>query len=43
LLHLLFGFLLGCSVAAAAISVMGEWAWSLPTALTALVVALESF
>jgi uncharacterized membrane protein YoaK (UPF0700 family) len=38
-LHLLFGFLLGCMIAAAAISVMGEWAWSLPTALAALVVA----
>jgi len=38
-LHLLFGFLLGCVIAAAAISVMGEWAWSLPVALAALVVA----
>jgi uncharacterized membrane protein YoaK (UPF0700 family) len=34
-LHLLFGFLLGCIVAALAISLMGEWAWSLPAALAA--------
>jgi hypothetical protein len=38
-LHLLFGFLLGCIIAAMAISTMGEWAWSLPAALAALVVA----
>jgi uncharacterized membrane protein YoaK (UPF0700 family) len=37
-LFLLFGFLLGCIIAAMAISTMGEWAWSLPTALAALVV-----
>ena len=42
-LHLLFGFLLGCAIAAAAISLMGEWTWSLPTALAALVVAVGSF
>jgi uncharacterized membrane protein YoaK (UPF0700 family) len=41
--HLLFGFLLGCMIAAAAISVMGEWAWSLPTALAALLVVVENF
>jgi uncharacterized membrane protein YoaK (UPF0700 family) len=40
-LCLLVGFLLGCMIAAVAISVMGEWAWSLPTALAALVVAME--
>jgi uncharacterized membrane protein YoaK (UPF0700 family) len=40
-LRLLFGFLLGCAIAAAAISTMGEWTWSLPTALAALVVAIE--
>src|SRR6516164_9626119 len=34
-LYLLFGFLLGCIVAAMAITTMGEWAWSLPTALAA--------
>jgi uncharacterized membrane protein YoaK (UPF0700 family) len=32
-LYLLVGFLLGCTVAALAISTMGEWAWSLPAAL----------
>lgn len=37
-LYLLFGFLLGCVVAAMAISTMGEWAWSLPVALAAIVV-----
>jgi uncharacterized membrane protein YoaK (UPF0700 family) len=37
-LYLLFGFLLGCVVAAMAISTMGEWAWSLPTALAAVAV-----
>jgi uncharacterized membrane protein YccC len=37
-LYLLFGFLLGCVVAATAISTMGEWAWSLPVALAAAAV-----
>ena len=37
-LYLLFGFLLGCIVAAMAISTMGEWAWSLPAALAAAAV-----
>ena len=37
-LYLLFGFLLGCVVAAMAISTMGEWAWSLPVALSAATV-----
>jgi len=32
-LYLLLGFLLGCVVAALAISKMGEWAWALPAAL----------
>ncbi|WP_024516527.1 DUF1275 family protein [Bradyrhizobium sp. Tv2a-2] len=32
-LHLLFGFLLGCMIAAMAISTMGDWAWSLPAVL----------
>jgi uncharacterized membrane protein YoaK (UPF0700 family) len=36
-LYLLFGFLLGCIVAALAISTMGEWAWSLPAVLAAAV------
>jgi uncharacterized membrane protein YoaK (UPF0700 family) len=37
-LYLLFGFLLGCVVAAMAISTMGEWAWALPVALAAVAV-----
>jgi hypothetical protein len=32
----LFGFLLGCVVAAAAASLAGDWAWSLPAALAAV-------
>jgi uncharacterized membrane protein YoaK (UPF0700 family) len=39
-LHLLFGFLLGCAMAAAAVSVMGEWAWSFPAALALAVLRL---
>jgi uncharacterized membrane protein YoaK (UPF0700 family) len=39
-LYLLFGFLVGCIVAAAAISLMADWAWSLPVALAAVAVAL---
>jgi uncharacterized membrane protein YccC len=41
-LYLLFGFLLGCVVAAAAISVLGDWAWSFPVALAAIAVALAT-
>src|SRR5215470_71651 len=33
-LHLLVGFLLGCVVAAYAVSVLGDWAWALPVALS---------
>ena len=33
-LHLLLGFLLGCIVAAYAVSVLGDWAWLLPVALS---------
>jgi uncharacterized membrane protein YoaK (UPF0700 family) len=32
-LHLLFGFLVGCLVATAAVSFLGDWAWSFPVAL----------
>jgi uncharacterized membrane protein YoaK (UPF0700 family) len=32
-LYLLGGFLLGCIVAAAAVSALGDWAWTLPVAL----------
>jgi len=41
-LQLLGGFLLGCGVAAAAISWLGDWAWSLPAALSGIAVALPS-
>jgi uncharacterized membrane protein YoaK (UPF0700 family) len=40
-LHLLFGFLLGCVVGAAAISLLGEWAWSLPAALAAVAITVR--
>jgi len=33
-LHLLFGFLLGCVAAGYAVSVLGDWAWVLPVALS---------
>ena len=41
--YLLIGFLLGCVVAAATISVLGDWAWSLPVALAALTIGLATF
>ncbi len=40
-LHLLINFFAGCVAAAAAVSVLGDWAWSLPTALAALAIALQ--
>lgn len=40
-LLLLFGFLAGCVVAATAISLLGDWAWSLPVALAAVAVGLR--
>ena len=39
-LHLLIGFLVGCVVAVAAISVLGDWAWSIPTMLAAFAIAV---
>lgn len=39
-LRLLIGFLVGCIVAAAAISVLGDWSWSLPVVLAALAIAI---
>jgi uncharacterized membrane protein YoaK (UPF0700 family) len=33
-LYLLLGFLLGCIVAAPAVSALGDWAWSLPAVLS---------
>ena len=38
-LYLLFGFLAGCVVAAAAISALGDWAWACPVVLAAVAVA----
>jgi hypothetical protein len=35
-LHLLVGFLLGCVVATYAVSVLEDWAWALPVALSGL-------
>jgi uncharacterized membrane protein YoaK (UPF0700 family) len=40
-LYLLIGFLVGCIVAAAAISVLGDWAWSIPTVLAAVAIAVR--
>jgi uncharacterized membrane protein YoaK (UPF0700 family) len=40
-LLLLFGFLVGCVVAAAAISLLGDWAWSFPATLAAVATALR--
>jgi uncharacterized membrane protein YoaK (UPF0700 family) len=40
-LYLLIGFLLGCVVAAAAISTLGDWAWSIPTALAAVAIVVR--
>jgi uncharacterized membrane protein YoaK (UPF0700 family) len=40
-LYLLVGFLMGCVVAAAAISMLGDWAWSIPTALAAVAIAVR--
>lgn len=39
-LHLLIGFFVGCVVAAAALSPLGEWAWLFPAALAGVTVAL---
>jgi uncharacterized membrane protein YoaK (UPF0700 family) len=40
-LHLLLGFLLGCVVGAAAVSLLGDWAWSLPAALAAVAITVR--
>lgn len=40
-LHPLIGFLLGCVVAACAVSVMEDWAWSLPVVLAAAAIAIR--
>ncbi len=40
-LRLLIGFLVGCIVAAAAVSMLGDWAWSIPTVLAAFAIAVR--
>jgi uncharacterized membrane protein YoaK (UPF0700 family) len=40
-LRLLIGFLVGCIVAAAAIPILGDWTWSIPTVLAALAIAVR--
>jgi uncharacterized membrane protein YoaK (UPF0700 family) len=40
-LHLLFGFIGGCIVAAAAVSLLGDWAWSFPVVLGGVAVWLR--
>src|SRR5882724_941834 len=40
-LRLLFGFLLGCVVAACAVALLGDWAWSFPVALAAVAIAMR--
>jgi uncharacterized membrane protein YoaK (UPF0700 family) len=40
-LRLLIGFLAGCMVAAAALCVLGDWAWSLPVILAALAIVIR--
>jgi len=40
-LHLLLGFLFGCVVAALAVSLLGDWAWSVPAALAAAAITVR--
>jgi uncharacterized membrane protein YoaK (UPF0700 family) len=40
-LLLLIGFLFGCIIAAAAVSMLGDWAWSLPAALAAAAIVVR--
>jgi uncharacterized membrane protein YoaK (UPF0700 family) len=40
-LHLLLGFLAGCVVATAAVSWLGDWAWSFPVALAAVAITIR--
>jgi len=39
-LRLLFGFLLGCVIAAVAVSVLGDWAWVLPVVLAGVAIPM---
>ena len=40
-LHLIIGFFVGCVVAAAAFTYLGDWAWSFPAVLAAVAVAFS--
>lgn len=40
-LYGLFGFILGCVTAAAAVSAVGDSVWSLPTGLSAVAIAIR--
>jgi len=40
-LHLLIGFFGGCVIAAAAVTYLGDWAWSFPVVLAAVAIALR--
>jgi len=40
-LHLLAGFFVGCVLATAALTYLGDWAWSLPAALAGAAAALQ--
>src|SRR5262249_6946944 len=40
-LRLLVGFLVGCLVAAVAVSVLADWAWALPVALAGLAIVVH--
>jgi len=40
-LRLLIGFFMGCVAAAAAVMYLGDWSWSLPSALAAAAIALS--
>jgi uncharacterized membrane protein YoaK (UPF0700 family) len=40
-LHLLIGFFAGCVVAAAAVTYLGDWAWSFPVVLAGMAVTLR--
>jgi uncharacterized membrane protein YoaK (UPF0700 family) len=39
--QLLFGFLFGCVIAAVAVSLLSDWAWVFPVALSAVAIALR--
>ena len=39
--HLLIGFFGGCVGAAAAVSLLGDWAWSCPVALAGVALAIQ--